>query len=210
MHNSCYLNSSLNCLWLNCLFITEKFGSGDGGLWEVLLEFACSMFLLANTSKTYVSVLSIQHVFVCVCVQPQNRFKVPVDTKFYRVKAKAWSPGGSSSSWKAPPHCEKLPPSSGSRADENAQLLPVVCHFLWVVVYSLWPTPSCVLFSLTGGVLFGWVLVARRGTPVVNYSVLLQVTWWFITGGVIIMDYTHYVSVDGCIRIYPPPNHFFF
>ena len=67
MHNSCNLNSSLNCLWLNCLFITEKFGSGDGGLWEVLLEFACSMFLLANTSKTYVSVLSIQHVFVCVC-----------------------------------------------------------------------------------------------------------------------------------------------
>ena len=56
------------------------------------------MFLLANTTKTYISVLSIQRVFVCVCVQPQNRFKVPVDTKFYRVKAKAWSPGGSSSS----------------------------------------------------------------------------------------------------------------
>ena len=31
------------------------------------MEFACSMFLPANTAKTYFSVLSIQFVFVCVC-----------------------------------------------------------------------------------------------------------------------------------------------
>lgn len=30
----------------------------------------------------------------CICMkfQPQNRFKVPVGTKFYRVKAKPWRP----------------------------------------------------------------------------------------------------------------------
>ncbi|KAK7489013.1 hypothetical protein BaRGS_00019674 [Batillaria attramentaria] len=32
----------------------------------------------------------------CQARKPQNRFKVPVGTKFYRVKAKPWNPGGSS------------------------------------------------------------------------------------------------------------------
>lgn len=29
---------------------------------------------------------------ICMKFQPQNRFKVPVGTKFYRVKAKPWRP----------------------------------------------------------------------------------------------------------------------
>ena len=91
--------------------------------------------------------------------------------------------------------------------------VPVVCHFLWVVVYTLWPSPSCVLLSLTGGVLFGWVLVARRGTPAVNYSVLLQVTWWCYNGW---CYYNGLHSLRECCWLYqnilPPTPHlpFFF